>query len=188
MVSIATASLCYIARRPSRFAALSMRNTLRITVSAGFIAVCIGLIALWVRSYYAIDDVVLPSWSSKFNYIGTFEGHFGAASIFPIIVKHSAKRFDGFQRQQPEQPKSFLQLTNFSASSKDRSESHGFLGLRLSVFRNGWIFVVPYWMSVLLAGIVATIPLLQLRFSLRALFAATTFAAIALGGIICFVR
>jgi hypothetical protein len=138
---------------------------LRIAWSVAWGVVCLLMIALWVRSYWWADN----AWVC-------FNGNEGF-SCWSVIGE---LRF-GRPHDSPH-PLRFK-----SMPTKDRIDGEWYppsiLGFRWAVVMNRtrWWPTIPDWFPVLLFTILAAIPLIRWRFSVRALLIATTLAGVAFG-------
>jgi len=182
-----------------------MLKYLRIAITALSLSACVLLIALWVRSYSAVE-----SWQAEVGGRSTF--HIQAARR-GIIAFTLPDRYLGVRARAGVPISAFSSVPvsvfgtnpsekfadvvyagfvgkNPSASFKSSSErtvavagNRTFVALVVPSRR---ICVVPFWASVAFSITIATIPWLKWsnRFSLRTLLIATTMVAVALGTIV----
>ncbi len=143
---------------------------LRIAVTALSLTACALLVALWVRTEYAIDF---------------FCGSLSKSAAFSVMSRHGGiglllldGNLEWSYRKYP--------ADEFQSSSEFEKE----LGYRtmlgfVQYMKNPSAFRirVPYWSLVSLSAIFAAIPWLRWRFSLRTLLIATTLIAVGLGAV-----
>jgi hypothetical protein len=134
-----------------------MLRYLRIAVSAACLIACVLLTTLWVRSYWWFDSLdtgkTPVGWS-----VDTFQGQ------FPI------------QRQQLSS-NPYWDFRSDPVLVKHTDEGPSFLGFYLDGSLSDWVVFVPFWFPVLVTailGILAALPWIRWRFSLRTLFVTTT--------------
>jgi hypothetical protein len=151
-----------------------MARKLRIVFSAACGVVCLFLIALWVRTKYAIDMICGPL--SQPAGFGVMSRH-GGIGLF-LTEKNYAW---GYYK--------------YPADEVSRSEYEVQIGYKTALgfvqyVKNPGVFRirVPYWSLVSLLAVLAAIPWLRWRFSLRTLLIITTLAAALLGAIVYAVR
>jgi hypothetical protein len=137
---------------------------------------CVALIAMWVRSYQAVDVV---------------RGNFTYGELFAIYSVYGHLEISGAAITNPI-AKSWM-ISSFPCDDKwtrrytGHSPSTGRLGFAVSALGgsawSGYKLTLPYWFMVLAIGSLAMLFRLRwpLRFNLRGLFIATTFLAVVLG-------
>jgi hypothetical protein len=127
---------------------------------------CVLLIALWVRSYWWMDEITYVHSPAKIIVVVSVEGLNG--------VRIGPWQFTGA-------PRSMIQ-----SYWKPRVvyDDNSFLGFRFKATPTTKTAAVPYWFSVLLFGSLAVAPWFRWRFSLRTLLIATTLVAVVLGLIV----
>ena len=137
---------------------------LRIAFSAVCGVLCLLLIVLWVRSYWHVDVLQKPSTSRLF------------------IISSSKGRLAYFENRASPQstmpPEEIAPIIdNFILRAAKLILGFGRVrGLRIPP-----LWFAPYWFPVLISGVLATVPWLRWRFSLRTLLIATTLVAVVLG-------
>jgi hypothetical protein len=162
------------------------RRKLRIAWSVAWGIVAVLLLALWVRSYFTLDNIVCGGSRGSISGI-SFRGEleitlFETSGIMSPPAMFS--RFDSWPINK--------------TSSVEHNDGNGhplpsYLGFKFS----GWIStsfpsrfmlcVIPYWFPMILCGIIAALPWWlrpSNRFSLRTLLIATTLVAVGLGLIV----
>ena len=139
---------------------------LRIAFSATCLIACMLLIVLWVRSYWKMDilDVPLHRWQVVF---GSYHGY-------------ALATFDGFETDDRD-----WNMRSYGPTWFPEFPTRFRFGIqRVPTF----VYVEgPYWVCVLVAatiGILAALPWIRWRFSLRSLLIATTLVAVVLGVIV----
>lgn len=136
---------------------------LRVAVSAVCVVVCVGLIGLWIRSFYFENQFVSSKVKATLCYVVSREGLVNIIYIPDVYVHISeSNKF----------PRSF------------QASPSGFQCLRLR--GSGWTLAVPHWFLALGFAAFAYVscpPLGQIRwrFSLRTLLIVTTLVAVVLG-------
>lgn len=142
----------------------------RITFSVLCGIVCVLLVALWVRSYWQIDGVVLPLTSSSCLSMGSMPGCFGGG-ILPNSSLLSGTSIPSWNSQSTIE---WLSIPKFSRPY-DPSRLWG-----IFLAKEGCI-LVPYWFAVLILTFFAAAPWMPRKFSLRTLFIAVGVIAVLLG-------
>jgi len=131
---------------------------LRIAWSVACGIACVLLIALWVRSYFACDTLEINSNSQTFQF-NNFQG---------VVYERTTLSNNSVNP---------LWLLNTGRPTR-LSKSHLFPTV------GGFGAFVPLWCPTLLAGMLAAVPWVHWRFSLRTLLIATTSIGIVLGLIV----
>lgn len=154
-----------------------MRKYLRIAVTVLSLTACVLLVALWVRSYYYLDEWARPISQTRW---------FGASSI-----KGQLRCCIGMFN--PAVP---IQASDWGIESTDsrlgyaRNEVED-TNWGIAFFAiNSWTIWGPHWFLALLSASLAVAPWLKWskRFSLRTLLIAMTLIAMSLGTIILLSR
>ena len=132
---------------------------------------CVLLIALWVRSYYWVDQVFVPVTRSAYVILWSMPNAFGIG--FADDTPNIALR------------KLSVPTIDWLAGTADGTGIpwNGYMKFSISVDR----VMVPYWFGVLLSATLPIVPWIR-RFSLRTLLIATTLVAAVLGTIVWFSR
>lgn len=151
---------------------------LRIAWSAMWGVVSLLLIALWMRSYWWLDAVSLPTTGTTF--LNSFDGEIGAVSwsrdVFPSgpsgwgLTSTSAKII----RRHMD-----AQRNRTGVQAMQTSSWHFHLGRRDPAVG------FPHWFLVLVCFTFSALPWMLRHFSLRTLLIATTLLALLLGLAIC---
>jgi hypothetical protein len=145
----------------------AMLKCLRIAVTAVSLTACVLLVALWVRTKYAIDSFGGPLSASKAFYVMSRHGGIGLLlaqwNSEWMYLKYPA---DEFVSSEFEMEIGYKTALGFVQYVKDP----GAFRIR-----------VPYWSLVSLSAVFAAIPWLRWRFSLRTLMIGTTLVAVWLG-------
>jgi hypothetical protein len=139
---------------------------LRIAFSAVCGVLCLVLIALWVRSYRSGDRVAFPAPATQGVVIESANGRVLAAIIgtdSPVTVKGVIV--------------SRYQRPDYQLGGSDT-------GLELLSEYSEYGVIVPHWFLIILCAVVATLPWIRWRFSVRTLLIAITLVAILLGPIV----
>ena len=145
---------------------------LRIAWSVGWGLAALLLCVLWVRSYWQVEQVLLPVTRSATVVIGSMPNVFvfGATDKSPTgtftIISFPTKDWLAAVAEGPNRPWNGLMM--FSVSTDG--------------------VMLPHWFWVLMSVAFATAPWLPLRFSLRTLLIAVTLAASVLGAMVWAVR
>ena len=134
---------------------------LRIAWSVGCGVLCLLLIALWVRSYWWADDLMLPLPNQQHFVIHSMQG-----STSWYIT--SGINFHGFWTSES------VELLTHGLSQPFSIVSFDIQILRRPV-------LLPHWLLISLFGTLAALPWLRWRFSLRTLLIGMTLVAVALG-------
>jgi hypothetical protein len=137
------------------------------------LVLCVALMGMWVRSYFWLDDF-------KFK-------PFGASSIG--VASSSDRIAIGTMSAALNPNEGLINFTHTPISdwrsdlAKIDQRFSTIAGFGLVHDNNVFVFMVPYWFAVLIAGAlsIAYWPRVKYRFSLRTLFIATTFLAVVLG-------
>jgi len=154
---------------------------LRIAWSAGWGVVAVLLCALWVRSYWLSDTIFCMKHSSGTSWFGgTYESDSSSTTVTSEI---------GFIKLcWQEWPDFVNDWWDFDAETTDRKFIEkldlGLLGLRTETTWYGRLFAVSDRTLLFATTILAVAPWISYfrwRFSLRALFIATTLIAVVLG-------
>ena len=148
-----------------------MLHYLRIAVTALSLTACVLLVALCVRSYYHGDLLYVKVYGWEFktfstqgftqseNYTGTDDGDDASFKL----------EYDTFPPD--EAPSLWFDF------NKSRTE----LGFTYITTEEGDYLILRHWLIALLFAVIAVIPWLRWRFSLRTLLIATTLVAVGLG-------
>ena len=138
---------------------------LRIVFSATCLIACVLLIVLWVRSYWWWDDFTLnngvESLGSKGGTVYLFQ------SEIPI---HPSPSYGWWIHSSGE-------ITKPQNALHWQTPFRGVMGVS---------FPLPYWLPTVTFVMLAAVPWLRWRFSLRTLLIATTLVAVVLGLIMAF--
>jgi hypothetical protein len=145
-----------------------MLNYLRIAVTALSLTACVLLVALWVRSYWRIDEIGgigpngLVAFSSERGVI-IYAWESSPRAIFNVDRWYRALHYPAYD------------------------SNPGILGFYYGTSTPGLAFVaLPYWFIVLLTAATAIIPWYarRCRFNVRTMLIATTLVALALAVIV----
>jgi hypothetical protein len=154
-----------------------MARKLRIAVSVYFGLLTVALCVMWVRSYYWIDNVVGPVTATQ---------QIGFASSKGWLTLRS-KRPPSFQKwsmqsRTPAQLEAiYEQMRQGGGQVRRSAEPHfGLTGDGAIQF--------PHWLPTVTVAILASLPWVSPRFSLRTLLIATTLVAVVLGLVVWMVR
>jgi hypothetical protein len=148
-----------------------LRRLLNIASIVCFVA-CVALVGLWVRSYFWLDDCNFKL--------------FGASSIG--VASSSDRIAIGTMSAAINHNKGLINFTHTPISdwrsdlAKIDQRFSAIAGFGLVHDSNLFVFMMPYWFAVLIAGALsfAYWPRVKYRFSLRSLFIVTTFLAVVL--------
>jgi hypothetical protein len=142
---------------------------LRIAFSATCLVLAALLCALWVRSYW---------WSDHYHVNpGTF---IGGLTHHGRVVIHW---FDGSNRTSAETGYHCVAIDSIMWSDQDRTDQPLYW-YKLFTLSDGYALAVPIWFPATVIGVLAALPWLRFRFSLRTLLIATTLVAVGLGMIV----
>jgi hypothetical protein len=135
---------------------------LRIAWSVAWGIACLLLIALWVRSYWWVEQLPVPVPGNQVIGLATMPG------VYAVVINPQWGRAP------------WARLSNsadewLSLGGYDHSRIWGYFGAQATAV------IIPFWFSVLIAAGIATIPWLSWRFSLRMLLIAMTLVAVGLG-------
>jgi hypothetical protein len=130
---------------------------LRIAWSVVWGIACISLIALWVRSNYWIDQVLVPVTHSAYVALGSMPNAFGV----------------GLTHKSPTGTWAMLNMPTIDWLIALGESGDSWSGASCFKMAAGAI-MMPYWFGVLLAAAFATAPWLCWRFTLRTLLIAMT--------------
>jgi hypothetical protein len=140
---------------------------LKITVSAVFGVLCVLLILLWVRSYSVSDRIHVPRFGSQTltSVRGTFS------------VSLGSETFQGWGWEWKSTPVELMMPVGGPGRSWSyhSDQLHAYL-------------VFPHRFVVLVFAVLAALPWLHWRFSLRTLLIATTLIAVVLGAVMWSMR
>jgi hypothetical protein len=131
---------------------------LRIAWSVTWGLVAVLLIVMWARSYFACDTLQIYFNSQTFRLDHLQGVMYGRTTL----SKNSGPDYWLLDTGQPQR----------------LGKTHIFPTV------GGFGAFIPFWCSALLAGMLASVPWLHWRFSLRTLLIATTLVAVALGTIV----
>jgi hypothetical protein len=132
------------------------------------------LIALWVRSYYVLDEFSQPTsldhWVGGSSIRGQLQLYNGDILI-PALFKSGLRSFDA----KSGYAQSVIVDTDWEFSFDSI---------------NGWYLLLPHWFLALLCATLAAAPWMPWpdRFGLRTLLIATTLIAVVLGLVVMFSR
>jgi hypothetical protein len=157
---------------------------LRITFSAPCGIICLLLIALWVRSYWWADELIikLPNPQRQFQIHSTLGGTIWYCNDYP--------------RSKPAWTHEYWRVVTYSvAALTEGVDVHWFRPLFTFKFFSlpaepYWSrqLVFPHWVLITAFMAVAAAPWIRWRFSLRTLLIAITLLALTLGTIIATTR
>ena len=142
---------------------------LRIAWSVGWSIAYLLLIVLWVRSFSRWDGIEVPM--VRMNGISV-------SSVHGVVILDTFSERYGKQR-----------LTSWHVYSSKLTPdiAENFVGqptFRISLSKFVSEILFPHWVCVSIAGVLAALPWLPRRFSLRTLLIATTLVAVVLGIIV----
>lgn len=145
-----------------------MLRRLRFAASVLFAVVCMSLIALWVRSYYYLDDLSEPISRARGIQLTSVEGQVRVSinKLNPAV----AIRWSDWDLFSVESKSGYAQ-------SEVESTKWGFVFAAMDY----WAIWAPHWFLVLISASAACLPWIPRRFSLRTMLLATTLAAVVLG-------
>jgi hypothetical protein len=139
---------------------------LRIAFSAFCGLACVLLVVLWVRSYSVNDGL-----------------YRGQSQVIGIVSYGGVVEFGRFDNQVPK-----VKLSKGWNVFSDRVHPDDELEMTYYIRRAEWPFgeclIVPYWIPVLSAAMIAAAPWFRWRFSLRTLLVAMTVVAVVIGVIV----
>ena len=143
---------------------------LRITASAVCLVICTALTALWVRSYYSLDEMIGPISDSAWLAFGSTNGRLSVNLIQDWQWTPPTQRIWKLNKYTPDSvyPKGVARPTCWEFK-----------------FTPNYIFV-PHWLPIALSGTLCVISWrgFPTRFSLRAILITMTLVAIVLGLIV----
>ena len=145
-----------------------MLKYVRIAVTALSLTACVLLIALWVRSYYVADAITGYTTNNNSILLSSFWGR-TLLSIGPPIQRRLAVGADIRHSK--------YAVGEWIAVPQEVTTS----GFGAHWGDNGIVIMSPLWFLATLAGVVAVLPWVARRFSLRTLLIAMTLVAVALG-------
>jgi hypothetical protein len=145
---------------------------LRITFSVACGIACLLLIVLWVRSYRWVEAIRLMAAPN-----GGVIQFLSIPGSLAVGVFKSAKPWSFFQMSASE-------WRRVMATAPVSQLPSPIWGGRLTNSVVDQIFI-PYWILVLSSAVIASVPWLRWRFSLRTLLIVTTLVAIVLGILVC---
>jgi hypothetical protein len=140
---------------------------LRTAVSVVCLIICVAFAALWLRSYYALDELIGPISSSRWLGCGSTNGRLSVNLIHDSQWTPPTQRIWKHNTYAPESvyPKGVARPTCWEFK-----------------FTPNYIFV-PHWFPITLLGILGFVSWrgLPTRFSLRAILVIMTLVAVVLG-------
>ena len=141
---------------------------LRIGWSAGWVIVCLLLVALWVRSYWRWDAIGVQKSASNFGGFGADVGNLYVGWNPDVSAFMTGERWE---------------FRTYPTGLSRRSS--GYLGFSYTCpSLLGTTLSLPIWFPILLTAGIAAVPYGQWRFSLRTLLIVTTLVAVVLGVIV----
>jgi len=155
-------------------------HKLRIAWSVAWGIACLLLIALWVRSYWWIEQINVPVPGIRVIWLGSMPGSAKVAPYPTWITSHNPTRTTSYWTRHSTPAAEWLAL-----GGGHRSRIWGYF----EIHRYG--AVIPYWFLLPIAASLATVPWMRhltCRFSLRTLLIATTVVAVVLGWIVYAIR
>jgi hypothetical protein len=147
---------------------LSLHN-LRIAFSVGCGIACVLLIVLWVRSYWWYDIRGYYSTVASLS----LESNHGSVKMYSAIGPSQGGGFVGGSMYNKDNGAPKIRPWEFRHSLLQQFDLH---------------FTAPHWFVAVLFVILAAIPWIRWRFSLRTLLIATTMIAVVLGLIVWLLR
>jgi hypothetical protein len=154
---------------------------LRIAVSALSLTVCVLLIALWVRSYWTLDLVSRVSSSGQTSTFGSNDG-----AVY--FVERPSRPMRAFAGSRVSLPRGFFvrrpRPHGWRHSSGKVNELARPERFQWEIKGGTAKIKFPHWLLVLTMALVAAIPWIRRRFSLRTLLIATTLVSVGLGVIV----
>jgi hypothetical protein len=147
-----------------------MLRYLRIAATVLSFTACVLLIALWVRSYYYLDDLSEPISRTRGIQITSVAGQ---ARFAVIKLNPAVPHLQNWGLESCDSKLGYAQ-------SEIEDTSWGFVGGEIDF----WTIWAPHWFLVLLGVLFAAVPWISRRFSLRTLLIATTLIALVLGLIV----
>jgi hypothetical protein len=141
----------------------AMKRRLRIAVSVFFGLVCVALCVLWVRSYWRFDYVSGMATASRQVEIFAIQGRLVIGTWGETIIAPWGHRSNPVADSQKT-----VQLL------EPHENALGFAIVKPSV-------VVPYYSVVFVTGVLAVLPWLRWRFSLRTMLITATLVAVVFG-------
>jgi hypothetical protein len=145
---------------------------LHIAFSATCLIACVLLIALWVRSYWWMEQVSLPHIHTQTVQVGYGCGDIAISVIDSELVPNDSGSVPNVHLATDE----WLRLL-----SLDSLESPSQVWGAVMHGNGGFTVFIPFWFFVLVAFGISTVPWLRWRFSLRTLLITTTLVAVVLG-------
>ena len=128
------------------------------------------LIALWVRSYYILDEFSEPISRARSFGLTSIEGQF-SCSLEKVIVPIQSIDW-GLE--------SHDSTSGYAQAQFDEASNWMFAGDQIDY----WTIRLPHWFLVLTCIVITAIPWLRWHFSLRTLLIATTLVAVVVGAIV----
>lgn len=167
---------------------------LRIAWSVFWGIACVLLIALWVRSYVYCDDLRGPISKSKFMLVASLAGGIqvrwedgkpNPRLYYPSRWEHTVGSVADFNKSLDEHRDMEATTAKLVKSVVPHDRSRINMTMRIGWYRDRNTIFVPYWLSVLLTGVLAVAIGMsrsyRFSFSLRTLLITTTLMALALG-------
>jgi hypothetical protein len=143
---------------------------LQIAWSVVFAVATVLLVALWVRSYWWVDQ-----------FVATFGRYYVGVGVTPgalLVGVGTDTNAEPWTLSEPNPADEWLASVVLPNGQPYPSRVWGVFDFNTL---DGVNAAAPFWFLILLSGIVATAPWLQRRFSLRTMLVATTLLAIVLG-------
>ncbi len=152
---------------------------LRIAWSVVWGLAAVLLVALWVRSYWWVDEAALGSLSDRFIRIASSAGEFAIDEdkVPPAVT--FPPRWD-----------SLPQMKGHTKLAPDFNEPRwaASIGFRWKFVPTAGMIIIPLWFPTGLFATLAVAPWIRWHFTLRTLLIATTLVAVVLGTIVWFSR
>jgi hypothetical protein len=143
---------------------------LRIAVTALSLSACVLLVALWARSYWWDDRLIL-----RYALSVDLQSRAGQQ-----LINLYSQRWEIYNLPQTQpDPRRIWHWTLTSRPARNRDFPATYF--RWYGGESGLEVDVPHWCLILISGAVAAAPWIKSQFSLRTLLIATTLAAVALG-------
>jgi hypothetical protein len=148
---------------------------LRIAWSVFWGLACVLLIVLWVRSYYRGDYLIMPATDTR---------GFGGNSLngWLKLSTFSVGKDDPWRWVREPKRKAMVTYGTFFEAKQNR------FGFGWHQIKSTYAVMMPHWFPLLLAAMVAAIPWVSWRFTLRTLLIATTLVAVVLGVVVYVTR
>jgi hypothetical protein len=148
---------------------------LRIAWSVVCAIASVLLIALWVRSYWWVDFIEAPIGTNGCS-LSSVRGHLGLDAR-PSEAAVTGWHYSGGRMDEPQE------LADTPQPNSDDDMSNSFSVTTVTTTELPRIVTLTHGLLSLLFAILAALPWLRYRFSLRTLLIATTLVAVVLGAI-----